>query len=253
MEAIEYRHIFAHEESHWWYRGLRNLVRQFITIWAREHGSFALLDAGCGAGMMLKEIQHLPQCRHAVGIDISPYSLDCCKERNLDSLARGSVDILPFRNSSFDVVISLDVIYHRQVMDDVVALQEFHRVLRPDGLLVLNLPAFESLRSPHDLVVHTKIRYTRVELAAKLQRANFRPEKLSYRNCFLFPIIWLIRQWKNLSANRHKMIVPARSDVSRISAPLNQMLYLILGVENALLPYGSFPCGTSLFCVARKT
>jgi SAM-dependent methyltransferase len=253
MEPIEYRNIFENEASHWWYRGLRKLVCRYISRRAQEHGAFTLLDAGCGAGMLLHDVGHLPQCRHAIGIDVSPFSIAYCRQRCLKNIGRASVTSLPFKPASFDVVTSLDVIYHRQVVEDVTALREFYRVLRPGGTLILNLPAMERLRSPHDRVVHTKIRYSRTDLENKLRQANFTIAKISYRNALLFPVVLLVRWWKNFSSDKqHHKDKTGTSDVTRVSFPVNQFLYAILCVENGLFPCCSFPFGSSLFCVADK-
>ena len=50
---------------------------------------------------------------------------------------------------------------HQAIRDDAPVLATLNRALKPGGALILNLVAFEFLRSPHDLAVHTRERYTR--------------------------------------------------------------------------------------------
>ena len=59
-------------------------------------------------------------------------------ENKFNSIRLVNVDAqkLPFRDSSFDYVVGLDLLCH--LRDPEKALSEFHRVLRPDGILVLD-------------------------------------------------------------------------------------------------------------------
>src|SRR5664279_1905996 len=69
------------------------------------------------------------------------------------AVATGTVNTLPFANASFDAMLSIDVLCHQSV-DPAAALAEVRRCLKPGGVLVINLPAFEWLRSDHDMRVH---------------------------------------------------------------------------------------------------
>lgn len=52
----------------------------------------------------------------------------------------GSVNNLPFEDNSFDVVIFLAVLEHIPKDTEPQALAEIHRVLKPNGLLILETP-----------------------------------------------------------------------------------------------------------------
>lgn len=47
-------------------------------------------------------------------------------------------DVLPFPDSTFDVIVSLDYLEH--VHDDHAAMKELHRVLKPEGQLIISTP-----------------------------------------------------------------------------------------------------------------
>ena len=59
----------------------------------------------------------------------------------------------------------LSFVYHEAVDSDRAALAEFRRVLRPGGRLLIQVPAYDWLRSRHDREVATRERYTAGELA----------------------------------------------------------------------------------------
>ncbi|MBF0317300.1 MAG: class I SAM-dependent methyltransferase [Nitrospirae bacterium] len=101
-----------------------------------------VLDVGCGSGGFLPILADL--CAKLVGIDITPSFVEKSRElierlglANTDIL-RESCDHLPFDDSSFDVVVMLDVIHH---MEDVRgSLKEVYRVLRPGGYVIVFEP-----------------------------------------------------------------------------------------------------------------
>ena len=66
---------------------------------------------------------------------------------------------LPFRSSSFDIVTSFDVLYHRSVIDEQIAVRETWRVLKPGGYFLMRLPAYRWLSSAHDRRAHGHRRY----------------------------------------------------------------------------------------------
>lgn len=244
MELEEYRLMFELEETHWWYRGLHNLLFSSIRGIFNEQRKISILDAGCGTGFILK---HLSKYGISFGIDISDTAIAYCRERGLTRIARASISCLPFRDESFDLIISTDVFYHMAVENDNEAISEIYRVLRRGGILIVNLPAHNYLKRNHDKKVHTRHRYTRMELDYKLQSNNFKIIKISYRNIFSFLLIFL---FKLLHAN-----MTHKEDYTCLKAvwnPLNLVLYSFLRFENLLLRRINIPFGSSIFCISKR-
>ncbi len=154
---------------------------------------------------------------------------------------------LPFRDSTFDVVTSIDVLYIKGV-DDRAAMSEMRRVTKPGGLIVVNVPAFEMLRGRHDAAVHTRHRYRKSEVGALLQEHGFEVLKLSYWNMTLFPVMMAKRTMERLSRKR---AAPA-SDMSDLPGPVNNILTALMRVENRLLLATGMPFGGSVFAVGRR-
>ena len=245
MEEQEYHSIFRFEEKHWWYAGLRAFVRSCLVRYLKaDDGNATILDAGCGAGKLLEE---LTETYGAVGLDLSQVALKLSRERKNEKLVNSSVSELPFKDNSFNAVVSLDVLYHRGVTDDVAALKEFKRVLKDGGIVIVNLAAYDFLKGPHDEVVHTRERYTREKLRARVEAAGLKVERITYRNTLLFPIFLAVRTLQRFSGAKAK-----ESDLSMPVPPINTLLRMILALENALLSSVNLPFGSSIFCVARK-
>ncbi len=95
-----------------------------------------LLDVGCGNGALLRRSPARPL---AVGADISRSALALAHERGL-WVVRATFEgpHLPFRGQTFDCVTCLDVIEH--LFDPRPLLRELRRVLRPNGILILQTP-----------------------------------------------------------------------------------------------------------------
>jgi len=157
------------------------------------------------------------------------------------------VEALPFADSSFDLVTSFDVLYHLGVGSDVAALQEFNRVLRPEGLLLLRLPAYDFLRAHHDEAVHTRERYTKHKLGRRLHEAGFGAAKFTYANTLLFPLAAIKRLGERLFPG-----LSSGSDLTMPHPVVNGLMLALLRIEARLIRRTSLPFGLSLLCLATK-
>ncbi len=240
MRPEEYEIMFHAETAHWWYRTLHEMVEDGL----RRHGApgGAVLDAGCGTGAMLQRLQaHGP----AAGMEFSADALRFCRMRNLTRLARGSATALPFADASFDAVLFLDVLSDSGVTDPHEALREVRRVLRPGGVVLVNLPAYAWLRSPHDVAVSTARRYTRRQCRELISAAGFEVVEANYWNTALFPLAVLVRLVK-------RALKRSTSDLRLASGGvLNRRLHAILCAERRAARFFPMPFGLSVFAVGR--
>jgi glycosyltransferase involved in cell wall biosynthesis/predicted SAM-dependent methyltransferase len=150
------------------------------TFWVR--GARRILDAGCGSSMIIQSLNN------AIGMDPNPGKLRFLRRLGIP-LLRGSAFDLPFRNASFDCLISSQVIEH--IRFDEALFREMWRVLEPGGTLVIGTPDYATLgwriiepiygrlipggyRDEH--VTH----YTRESLTTVLVRQGFVHEATAY-------------------------------------------------------------------------
>lgn len=246
MERTEYEVMAAVEAQHWWYTGMRAIAAAILDSIYPTRGTLRILDAGCGTGGNALFLQRYGQ---VVGIDLAPEALELSTPRMSGNLARGSVLTLPFADASFDLVTSFDVLYHRAVPDELAALHETGRVLRPGGRLLIRLPAYQFLHSSHDDAVHTRRRYTASGVRALLDRAGFIVERCSYIVSLLFPVALVQRLLDPRQPARKQ-----QASAMTLPTPLiNSLLRWTLTLEAAWLGLGgTFPCGLSVMCLAHR-
>ena len=132
-----------------------------------------VLDAGCGTGGLILRLRAAhPDWKYS-GIDFMPIACELARERcgpDVD-IRVASITELPFADQNFDAVVSADVVC--QVDNPEVAAAEFFRVLRPGGVVIINVPAYMWMWSYHDDSCQTKHRYTRPEIDGLLRGAGF--------------------------------------------------------------------------------
>lgn len=247
METAEYRLIAALEERHWWYIGMRACARALLQQGLRGEAPSCrpreILDAGCGTGGGLR---WLAAFGRVTGLDYHPLAIQAAAHSSR-RICRSSVMALPFGTASFDWVTSFDVLYHRAVPDDVVALREVARVLRPGGRLLARVPAHDWLRGAHDVQVHTRQRYSRAELGAKVRHAGLVVERFTYAGSYLMlPALFMRRH--RLAPARSS----ARSDLELPAPQVNALLEAGLRLESMWLRHWDLPIGLSLLVLARK-
>lgn len=240
MEQYLYDDLYLLEETHWWHKIKRHLAIKWLKYYLEAENP-KILDIGCGTG---KNVEAYNSLGSAWGIDVSPYAVKYCKKRGLKNIKLGSSDKTGFNNNTFDAISMLDLLEHT---DELATLQECYRILKPCGIIIINVPAFSWLWSRWDEVLFHKKRYTRHQLHTVLNRTGFRVLKSSYWFWYLVLPVYIIRKVKSILFPK---FYP--SDF-RLSHPLiNIVMYQIALIEAAVLQNFSLPVGTSLICVAQK-
>lgn len=245
MEKEEYAIMYEAEEEHWWFKGKRKIIFSQIEQHLRGKNNLKILDIGCGTGIMMKNFQRYGKVN---GVDIETTALNFCHNRGLTKLAQADIGSLPFKANNFNIVSVFDVLYHKGVKDDIGALKEIFRILKPHGILILTDSADMKLWSKHDIATHARERYTIPKLASRLKSAGFKIKKITYFNTVLYPLVFIMRKIDNL-LNKDKIAV---SNIRTANPLLNFALYSIFAVESKLLKFCDLPFGVSILAIAEK-
>lgn len=113
--------------------------RQVALAFLEVRPEHCVLDAGCGSGTLSLPIA-AAGCREVHAVDIAANALDpavAARHPNL-RFQQMNVEALTFPDATFDRVVCMETLEH--LLAPERALQEFSRVLKPGGRLVLTYP-----------------------------------------------------------------------------------------------------------------
>ena len=95
-----------------------------------------VLDAGCGQGTPI--LDRLQDSVTAIGLDFSRGQLQLATQNvSAASFTQGDMTALPFRDATFDAVTAYHSMIHIPSDEHQTVIDEFARVLNPDGQMLL--------------------------------------------------------------------------------------------------------------------
>ena len=226
---------------------MHELTRHYVAKLkhTKSNEELRILDAGCGTGRMM---ELLDQFGIVEGIDYWEEAISLCKERGLKNLQIRDLNTWEPPAETYDVIISNDVIYISTIEDDMAVVGKFHRALKKDGILILNLPAFKVLQRKHDIAVFGVRRYRKKKTLGQLREIGFVPVHASYR---LPPLFFIMLAQKYIVDRLSKG--DAESDLKVLPSFINSFLLWMHRIENKIITAGiPLPFGSSLFLVCKK-
>jgi ubiquinone/menaquinone biosynthesis C-methylase UbiE len=235
------------EREHFWFKGFRQFIAPLVDRALAGRPAPRLLDCGCGTGTNLDLFR--ARC-DAFGFDLTPGGLRFARTHGGLRVARASITHVPFAPATFDVVTSFDVLQCVTEAQETLAMASMARVLKPGGCLILNVAALEILSGSHAVLSEEVRRYTRPLMRQALSRAGLVPERITYTNFSLFPLMLATRWWQRVrGADRPDVIT---EDIAIPSAPVNAAFTGLLSLEARALRVTDLPIGSSILVLARK-
>ncbi|MEA3312693.1 MAG: class I SAM-dependent methyltransferase [candidate division WOR-3 bacterium] len=106
---------------------------------AVDDKSSQIADLGCGDGVFLSRV--IDEYPNLIGLDLSVKSLDYIRSyptiKDVE-LINGDIEALPFGDDELPVVVCIEALEH--LTDVGKGLKEIHRVLKPNGILIVTVP-----------------------------------------------------------------------------------------------------------------
>jgi len=251
MDPEQYDIMSLAEDRHWWYMGLRDAIGCCLQQHSMRLPPHPIvLDVGCGTGGNLRYLNTLLQPSYLAGFDLSELALvhARCKCPNAD-VYQSDIRQPELHRDAFDLIVSTDVLYMTGIEGTLSGLSTLARSLKPGGLFLSNLPAYNWLTSEHDRVVHTRERYTLPAIRELLRELDLECVCISYRIFALLPVV-VLRRFSSLLLRYQ---VSPRSDLVQPAEWLNRFLFRVLQIENRLFARGlQLPWGSSIMVVGQK-
>lgn len=230
----------------WWYDARAGLLRATFEDHVRTHD-----DAGCraldvGSADGPSDFWSGRRAR-VTSVDPDPRGLPS------GSGVCASLPQLPFRAGTFDVVTAFDVIEHCE--DEEAALAEVRRVLKPGGLLLLSVPAYQWAWTDFDVQNGHYRRYTRRRARLAVERAGLRPVRVTYAFAAVFPAFALQRLGSRLVEATRRTHPSGPADIvrpPRAAARVERVLRSLCTVDEKLLPRQDLPFGSSVLVAATR-
>lgn len=184
-----------------------------------------LLDLGCGYGRHAYEA--FRRGARVVACDMSEPELGQVRAlframteagetppTGMADCVAGDATRLPYPDDSFDRIIASEVMEH--IPDDVGALNELFRVLKPGGTLAVTIPAWfpekvcwaisDEYYAPKSEGGHVRI-YTEREMRRKMRGAGLRPRQAHHAHALHSPYWWL-KCAVGIPNNDHVLVKP---------------------------------------------
>lgn len=195
-----------------------------------------ILEVGCGIGNFTK---FLTKYGKVWAVDINIESLRITKELVNKTAEVGFGDIEKgeffFDKKKFDTIVCLNVIEH--VNKDLEAFKNLHKLLKPDGTLILIVPSHQFLYGQIDKSIGHFRRYSKNKLNNNLKNLGFNIIK-SRRLNFLGAIGWFVAG----KILKEEEVGQGKIGIFNFLAPI------ILPIEDIVKP----PIGTSLLLIVKK-
>ncbi len=120
-----------------------------------------LIDLGCCLNLMFKDYDKWPS--QYFGVDISKKTIDLLNEYvagkhlKIGDLFCGSIHDTHYENNMFDIGVCMGVLeyYEKEFVEK--AIIEVHRIMKPEGKLVLDIPCLESPMSRISMMIEEYI------------------------------------------------------------------------------------------------
>lgn len=242
MDINAYAAEYAVQKDHWWFVGRRRFFAKVIKGLDLQKDAL-ILDVGVSTGTNLRMLNDLGFYNFH-GLDFSDEAIVYCAKNGFNCISKGDICDMPTDSCSQDLVLATDIIEH--ITDDMAAIKEIFRVLKPGGHVLITVPAFQSLWGPQDEIAHHKRRYLKKPLLTKFKDVGFNVVKCYYFNYLLFMPILFTRKILNV-ISKHP-----QSENNINTSSINSVLLKIFKFDIATAPIIRPPFGVSIYLLAEK-
>src|SRR4051812_22732215 len=229
MQSAQFRLHADLEDTHWWFAGRREILRELVRQVLPGPGRSTVVDVGCGTGANLASLAEDHDC---VGIDTSPEGIDLARSRfpDLRFICGHAPDDLGTLMHEARLILLMDVLEH--VPDDFAFLSGLLAASAPGAYFLVTVPANPAAWSEHDESNGHYRRYDIDRLRRVWEGLPVTPLLFSHFNSRLYPVARAVRTW---SRWRGRSVGRAGTDVGLPPRPVNAALREVFAGEARVL------------------
>jgi len=214
-------------------------------------GKSVVLEIGCSSGYMLRKLRAEARPGMVViGSDIVKAPLyRLAAELPEIPLLRFDLLQCPLPDDCVDIVIMLNVLEH--IERDDLALEQVRRILKPGGVLILEVPAGSRNYDAYDKALRHFRRYDAAGLGRQIEKAGLRLLRRSHLGFFIYPAFALVKLWNRsstLTEGEGLQLVKQQASYTASSRGIRAAFRLEQWIGRCL----SFPFGVRCLMVAQK-
>lgn len=142
---------------------------------------------------MLQKLNQLFPQATLIGADVVYKPLLELSKRLTIPLLRFDILQCPLPDNCIDAIILLNVLEH--IEDDITTLKQIYRILKPNGILILEVPAGPHLYDAHDRICMHFRRYKLSKLCKLITAQGFTITNRSHLGTFIYPAFFLAKLW----------------------------------------------------------
>jgi ubiquinone/menaquinone biosynthesis C-methylase UbiE len=212
-----------------------------------------ILEIGISSGYLLREIRKTFPEKKLIGSDCIAEPLEK-NTRQLPGVPLIQFDLVqcPLPDNCVDVVIALNVLEH--IKNDTRALQQIHRILKPGGYTILEVPANQELFDFYDEQLKHFRRYNIHELSDRVQKLKFTIMTKSHLGFFVYPTFAYIKhQNKKMKFKTEIEKLTYMKTLIQLGGPtVNKIGYFVMLFEIYLGKIIHYPVGIRCLLTLKK-
>lgn len=215
------------------------------------HQKAIILEVGCSSGFMLQRMHQTFPDATIMGSDIVSAPLQkLAKTLPSTPLFRFDLTHCPLPDASVDAVVLLNVLEH--IERDDLALKQIYRILKPGGVLVVEVPAGPHLYDIYDKVLMHYRRYTLSHLRELALKEGFKIAYQSHLGFFLYPGFWWVKKRNQRLKSETEAAQKELVEQSIRRTGENKLLHALMQTELCLGQFLRYPVGIRCLITCKK-
>jgi SAM-dependent methyltransferase len=238
-------------EGHYMNVASRRNATRALKRWLAGTQPGVIVEIGCGSGHTMELLRQAFAGATLIGADVVGEALSAVARKFPDiPLLQFDLVKCPLPDRFADAVVALDVLEH--IEDDAAAIHQISRILRPGGIVCIEVPGGPDLFDCYDRILRHCRRYRMRELTAKVEAAGLEVVERSHLGSLVYPAFWAVKRLNRrydrltLEQQRERVLRNIRSSGS------NMLVGCLLTAEDWLRQHIYLPFGIRCFVVCRR-